>query len=221
MAASTAVAALAAVGLMAIMPASAVRDRPLFLYMFATVVLMVGLVINIRSNVARAKEEGKGESTMDPLTGLATVATGQQVLELEFAAAQRGRPLTIVLIRLENLPNAAGKHGRTVAEHLMRKAGATLQRYRRSMHLTARYGADPTAFITILSGQQREGATVYAKRVRHALRKISGMPRTAAVSVGIACFDLSMESPQQLINQAHFALERGSEAGGKVVVVGG
>ena len=102
----------------------------------------------------------------------------------------------------------------------MRVAGRTFARHRRGMHLTARHGGREGTFLTILSGSDREGATIYASRLRRDLMNLKGVPAHGGVSIGIAEFDMSLGSPRELIRKAAFALERGAAVGGKVAVVG-
>lgn len=159
-------------------------------------------------------------TTLDSLTGLATEGVGEEALAREFAAAQRGRPLTVVMIRLEGLPKYRARHGKTVADQLLRVAGRTLRRHRRGMHLTALHGDTEGTFLAILSASDREGAAVYAARLRRDLMRIGGLPEHDGVSIGIAPYDLSMASPSELVRNAAYAMAKGAAAGGKVMVMG-
>lgn len=215
------VAALSAVGLTSLVGMSGGGERTLLVVMVLTALLSTVFVLRMRETVDRARRQGAGVGTVDPLTGVATAGSGEQVLGLEFAAAQRGRPLTVVLLRLEQLPKYRAVHGRAVGNQLLRVAGRALRRHRRAMHLVARHAGEEGMFLCILSGSNREGATVFASRVRRDLLHPKGVPAHAGVSVGIASFDASMSSPRDLLRQASFALEKGAASGGKVVVVGG
>lgn len=214
-----AVAALGAVGITALLPGTGGASAFLMVPIL-TLLLAVGLLWLMRQTVDRTRREAGGTATTDADTGVATVSVGERVLGLEFAAAQRGRPLTVVLIRLEGLPRYRARHGRAVADHLLRHAGRTLQRHSRGMHLAARHEGDEAAFLAILSGSDREGATVYAARVRRELMRLPGVPEPEGVSVGIASFDQSLESPGALLAKAALALNKGGEGGGKIVVMG-
>lgn len=205
------IAALATVGIISLMAGQSLVAVP--------ALLAVSLVIVTREVRSSATPE-RGEATRDPLTGLATAAVGVEALAREFAAAQRGRPLSIVLIRLEGLPKYRVRHGKTVASHLLRVTGRILAEHRRGMHLTALHGGREGTFVSILSASDREGASVYAARIRRALMRVEGLPAHEGVSVGVASFDLSMASPTELVRRAEFALAKGGEAGGRVVVMG-
>lgn len=220
-AAQVAVAALAAVGVISLVPPAGGGEQAMIVVPILTVLLAVALVLRTRASVKRARNEAGSTTATDPLTGVTAAAAGEQILDMEFSAAQRerGRPLSVVLIRLEQLPAYRARHGRVVTDKLLREAGRILNQHRRGMHLAARYAGDPGTFISILSSVERDGAAVYATRVRRDLLRIQGVPRPVGISVGIAAYNMSMKSPQQLLRHATFALEKGAAAGGKVVVV--
>lgn len=211
------IAALAAVGLTILVGAQtyAVVGVPLLTALLTFALLTTAA----RAGIGPHRKEGDGLT--DPLTGLATEAVADHVLAREFAAAQRGRLLTVVLFRLKGLPGYRARHGETATAELLRAAGRTLARHRRRMHLAAPYGPRPGTFLSILSDSDREGAEIYAARARDDLMKSKGGPSHEGVSVGIASFELSMTSPEELIRKATFALEGGPKAGGKIMVVGG
>lgn len=219
--AQVAVAGLAAVGMISLVPPSGGRDQAMIVVPILTVLLAVVMVLRTRETVDKAREEAGRATATDPLTGVATAAAGEQVLGMEFSAAQRerGRLLAVVLIRLEALSRYRTEHGQVVADKLLREAGRTLSQHRRGMHLAAHYSGDPGTFVSILSGVDRNGAAVYATRVRRDLLRLPGLPRPLGISVGIAAYGMSMKSPGQLLRQAEFALKKGAAAGGKVVVV--
>lgn len=215
-----AVAALAAVGLTAILPYSDGPGRPAFMVMLLTALLALTLMVRTRATMDQARKEGGRVAAADPTTGIATAVAGEQALEREFAAAQRGRTLSVALIRIEELGRYRAAHGKAVADQLLRDAGRIINRQRRGMHVAARYGSRPGTFLSILSGVDGDGAAVYGTRVRRQLTAIRRLPRPAAVNVGIAVFDMSLESPKDLLRRAEFALSKGAERGGKVIAVG-
>ena len=154
-----------------------------------------------------------------PRPDLTTEEVAREALVREFAAAQRGRPLTVALVRLEGLPRYRAQHGGPVADQLVRVAARTLVRHRRGMHIAAAHAREGM-FLAVLSGSDLQGAGVYAARLRADLMQPKALPPFDGVSIGIAAFDVSMESPGDLIRRAMYALEKGAEAGGKVMVVG-
>lgn len=217
------VALLAAVGMLTIVPPSGGWEQGLMIAPVLTGLVAVILLIGTRRSVAQARQEAGAATTTDAVTGLATAQTGEEVLRMEFAKVQREpeRALTIALIRIEELERYRARHGDAVTERLLRESGLVMSKHRRGMHMTARSAKEPATFIAILSGVDRNGATVYATRLRRDLLQIRALPRPVGISVGIAAYDMTMASPKDLVRKAAFALKKGAAAGGKVVVVGG
>lgn len=178
------------------------------------------LVLVPRIRVAGADAPADVIAMRDPNTGLATEGIARETLTREFAAAQRGRPLTLVLLRVEGLTSYGARHGKAVAEQLLRVTGRTMSSHLRGMHVASRHSHRPGTFLSILSGSDAEGASVYAARLRRDLMTLKGLPVPEGVSIGIASYDLSMKSPQELVKKVTYALEKGAAAGGKVVVMG-
>lgn len=220
MAGSMTVAGLAAVGAIFLVPSSITADLPWVVFPALTAMFALGLLMTGQRAVVQARREAEESATTDPDTGLATYVAAERVLELEFAAAQRGRPLTVALIRVEQLPVYTRKHGPVVTRQMLRLASRALRKHRRGMHLTAHYGHGDGTFLTILSGLEPDGACVYAQRVRREIMALRGVPSVPPVSVSVVAFDMSMKSPITLMEQAERALAKAGEAGGKVVVMG-
>ena len=80
------------------------------------------------------------------------------------------------------------------------------------MHMVAHHGSDQATFLSILSASDREGATTYAARVRRDLQNPRGVPAHDGVSVGLATFDMSMRSPDELVKKAALSLEQAAAA---------
>lgn len=209
-----AVAAIAAAGITSLTGAPAVLAVPIL-----TAVLAYVLLVWARVPQARPRPAGGGATT-DPLTALPTEDVGSETLAREFAAAQRGRPLTVVLLRIEGLSRYRARHGKGVADQLLRVTGRTLARHCRGMHLTARHGGRDGTFLSVLSASDRQGAAVYAARLRRDLVQPTGLPAPDGVSIGIASYDMGMASPSDLVRTAEYAMEKGAEAGGKMMIVG-
>lgn len=185
-----------------------------------TGIFTAALVLAPRIQVAGAERTADIIALRDPDTGLATEEIARETLRREFAAAQRGRALTLVLLRVEGLTSYGARHGKAVADQLLKVTGRTMSGHLRGMHVASRHSHHPGTFLSILSGSDAEGASVYAARLRRDLVNLKGLPVPQGVSIGIASFDLSMESPQELVKRVTYALEKGTAAGGKVVVMG-
>lgn len=217
---TTAVAMMAAVGLLSILPLPGLTGPSLPGVLGLTVPLAAGLLVTGRRAVKRARHDGRTHAITDPASGLSTPFAAEHTLAMEFAAAQRGRPLAVVLMRIDQFPRYAARHGRPVAERLLQLAARTLSAHRREMHVAAPYGSLQGWYLAVLSGMDVDGATVYAKRVRKALMSVPGLPERPSVSVGIVSYDVSMAEPDDLVRPAVRALKRASAHRGKILVIG-
>jgi diguanylate cyclase (GGDEF)-like protein len=215
-----ALALLASLGLMSLAPLPVRSGVPVVPVAILATVLMGGMVMGGGWVVAQVKDQARANAATDPETGLSTPFAAEQALAMEFAAAQRGRPLTVALTRIDQFPQYAARHGEAVAKRLARNVGRVVSQHRRAMHVAAHHGREGTLFLAVLSGVDAAGASVYAKRIRRAVATIPGAPEPPMVTVAIASYDVSMRTPQELVAQAERALRKTGEAGGKIIVVG-
>jgi diguanylate cyclase (GGDEF)-like protein len=219
----TAVSALtagcAAIGLGYIAPLPIASDLsliilPIFAVLFTTLLVMAG-----ERAIADTRDEMETRIIRDPQTGLMPPHMAERLLGVEFAAAQRGRPLAVVLFSIDNFGRNAALHGDAAATRWRRAAARVLSQRTRGMNVSARCRADG-AFMTILADVPLEGACTFATRVR---REYAGLLRASeprSFSAGVASYDVSMRSASDLIDRAARALARAQSEGGKVVMVG-
>jgi GGDEF domain-containing protein len=218
-AAYAAVGGLAAFGLVSLLPGAGATAPLTAMTVLLAVALTAALATTTTRTLRSAQQAALSHATSHPLTGLGTPHVAEMMLGIAFAAAQRGRPLTVVLLRFEEFPRFAARNGRVSAELLLRSAGRVLRKHTRSMHTTAHHGSGDATFIAVLSDIGVEGACVFAKRARRELMNLPGV-ETPAVSAAIVGFDLSMASPAELLQRAERALTKASEAGGRIIAVG-
>jgi diguanylate cyclase (GGDEF)-like protein len=123
------------------------------------------------------------------------------VLEREFAAAQRGRPLTVLLVDADNFKYYNDRAGHQAGDEALRAVATTLAGQTRAMNLAARLGGDE--FVAVLSGSDREGGLVHAARIGHAIEANPLLgPIGVRATIGVASFDASMTSPDDLLRAA-------------------
>lgn len=150
---------------------------------------------------ARLHEQILALSLTDPLTGLPNRRHLEMFLEKEFAAARRGRRLTLMLFDLDNFKEYNDRHGHQAGDETLRAFANVLQQQTRAMNLAARYGGDE--FISILADTDRRGGVTHATRIS---RAIAADPMLAAagirVSAGIATYSARMIEPADLIRAA-------------------
>jgi diguanylate cyclase (GGDEF)-like protein len=150
---------------------------------------------------ARMHEEIIGLSLTDPLTGLPNRRHLEIFLEKEFAAAQRGRTLSVILFDVDNFKIYNDAAGHQAGDQALRAFADVLRRETRAMNLAARYGGDE--FITILADVDRALAHKQAERVAAAVAR-HPLLRNANIraSAGVASYELHMNSADDLIRAA-------------------
>lgn len=208
------IAGLAAFGITILLGAEAhaVVGIPLI----AAVLTLVLLVAAGRLGFGPAHREAL---VTDRPTGLATEEAADEAVAREFGAAQRGRLLTIVLVRLEGLESYRARHGQATAARLLWAAGRVFVRHRRQMDLAAHHGVHSGTFLAVLSGADREGANAYVARVRADLLSLRGVPPHEGVRFGIATYEPTMRSAADLVRTATEALNGTGEPGRPMRVV--
>ncbi|MGQ0813879.1 MAG: GGDEF domain-containing protein [Gemmatimonadota bacterium] len=150
---------------------------------------------------ARLHEQLHALSLTDPLTEMPNRRHMAIFLEKEFAAARRGRKLSVLLFDLDHFKEYNDREGHQAGDAVLRAFARVMIGQTRAMNLAVRYGGDE--FITILADTDRRGALTHADRI---IREIARDPllRIAGVqaSVGVAAYEAGMNSFEDLIRAA-------------------
>jgi diguanylate cyclase (GGDEF)-like protein len=154
---------------------------------------------------ARLHEQVHLLSLTDPLTGLPNRRHMDMFLKKEFAAAERGRALTMVIFDLDDFKIFNDTHGHQAGDEALRRFARILDGRTRAMHLSARYGGDE--FVSILSDMDEDGARILVDRIADGVRKDPVVAHLGA-SAGIAAYHPDMLGPEDLIRAADEALYR-------------
>jgi diguanylate cyclase (GGDEF)-like protein/PAS domain S-box-containing protein len=188
------------------------------------VVLYVAISLGIGvfgMRLSRAAHDAAAEqhTLQDGLTGLPNRRHVELHLEMEFAAAERGRALAVVLFDVDGLAAYNGLHGRSSGDGILRGFATLLRQQARRMDVVARWGADE--FAAVLPGCSEEGAVLFAARVQERLRAADHSTPLPSVSAGIACYGPDHGSPAELVAAAESALVAAGDEGGDRVRVAG
>jgi diguanylate cyclase (GGDEF)-like protein len=146
----------------------------------------------------RSLEEVHTLSLTDPLTGLANRRRLEVVIEHAWAAAERGKPLAVIMIDLDNFKTINDEHGHLAGDRLLQLIASTLQEEVRGTDLVVRYGGDE--FLVLLPGENARGATTLISRVQ---TRLAGK---VEFSAGIAEYRADVPSPEALIAEADHLL---------------
>jgi diguanylate cyclase (GGDEF)-like protein len=137
-------------------------------------------------------------SLTDPLTKLPNRRHLEMHLAREFAAAQRGRRIAVVLFDLDNFKQYNDAFGHLAGDGVLEAMGEVLSGETRAMNLVARYGGDE--FVSVLSDTSLEGARLHAARVAEQVAKHPALgPHGIGVTSGVAVFVPGMENVRDLI----------------------
>lgn len=110
----------------------------------------------------------------DELTGAPNRRFADIFIEKEFAAAQRGRSLTIVLFDLDHFKAHNDRYGHPAADETLRAFAEILLARTRLSNLSARYGGEE--FLSVLSDCTAAGALHFVSQVRERLRSTTPWP---------------------------------------------
>jgi GGDEF domain-containing protein len=220
-ASAAATATFASVGLVFLIFGPASGPSPL-----ATVplgaVLLTGLML---TSIEIGRKDGRPAAKREAPARPARVqphATGMVLadhyLSIEFAAAVRGRPLSVIMFRIDDFERRALLHDGSL-EGLQVAAYRVLKRCTRACNLSVRDEMRPGVFLSVLSGVGLEGARVFVERARKELAGIQVAGKPLAVSAGVAGFDYAMQNPDDLKRAAEVALHRAMREGNRVAVV--
>jgi diguanylate cyclase (GGDEF)-like protein len=208
--------------LVAVEAAAAARGfggTPLLLELFlALIVVTVGIGLLVE-RLQHDRGDLEEVALTDRLTALPNRRHARVFLETMFGAAERGRPVSVVLFDLDGFRGYNDRMGAREGDEALRAFAQLLASSTRRMNLSARLGGEE--FMSILSGADEEGARAFADRVRETFRLSRPASRELTVSAGVASFHPSMRTPDELVGAADLALFRAKEEGGDRVRVFG
>lgn len=139
----------------------------------------------------------------DGLTGCAVHRVFHQRIREELARSKRhGLPLSLMIIDLDNFKVVNDSYGHLVGDNVLAGIGAGLRTLSRASDLVARLGGDE--FAVLMPDTEPSSAQTLAERVRREIPASLEVPVT--LSIGISGLDLSEPTPEQLIDDADFAL---------------
>jgi diguanylate cyclase (GGDEF)-like protein len=153
----------------------------------------------------------------DELTDLPNRRYARMALETEFAAAQRGRELVVVLFDIDYFKEYNDRYGHVAGDEALRVFGQVLQATTRRMNLSARHGGEE--FLSVLSDCDLEGGLVFVDRVRTHLGNSQPPAGPLQVSAGVAAYHPGMASPPDLLAAADRALYQAKQGGRNCVRV--
>jgi len=185
---------------------------PAFIVWVAATYIAVCIGAGVLSEVLRRERSAAEEMALvDALTGIANRRHAAIFLDAAFSAAERGRPVCVVLFDLDRFKELNDEFGHRTGDAVLKDLGAIFGRMTRRMDLSARWGGEE--FISILTNCRASGALVFADRVRKELRDLDHPWGVVTLSAGIAEFRPGMGTPDVLVATADRALYEAKDAG--------
>jgi GGDEF domain-containing protein len=170
-----------------------------------TLLIATILILMLKESNQKGHELGALAAEMDVFTRLPSHAMAHQLLLREFAAAERGRALSVAMFSVDNLPKLAASKGAGEAGKALLAVGAIMKRHTRGMNMSTRLDGSYT-FMTVLGSVDERGAAVFAEKILKDLStlRVGGYPLD--VRVGIAGYDGTTPSAGDLLAHAHDTL---------------
>jgi diguanylate cyclase (GGDEF)-like protein len=171
----------------------------------SALVIAIVLLLMLHESEQAGLQTGATSAEMDVFTRLPSYTVAYQLLQREFAAAERGRALSVVLFSLDNLPRLAATRGANEAGRMLLAVGTIFRRSTRGMNIVSRMD-DGHTFVAILGTVDESGARKYAGKVARDLSNLRVGGKPLEVRVGVRGFDPDMQSADELLARAHDAL---------------
>ena len=176
------------------------------------VYLAVSLGIGGLAEVLRRERHVAQElALIDRLTGLPNRRHVDITLPHEFAAAERGRDLTVVIFDLDLFKLVNDKQGHAAGDQTLQAFAKILQANTRRENLCARFGGEE--FVVVLRDASVEAAIIFSRRVLDQMRELSFPWGKQTVSAGISQFEAGMGSYELLLSAADRALYEAKNGG--------
>ncbi len=195
-------------------------SEPDWSLLLGVVIVYVGVCLGVGTLadlLHRDRYEAEQQALTDTLTTLSNRRHAMLSLEQAFAAAARGVPLCVALFDLDKFKDFNDRHGHVAGDQVLKLFGKILKGYTRAMDLSARFGGEE--FLSVLLDGDKEGALVFAERVRRRL-KTSELPfGRITVSCGVAAYSEEMGTIEDLVAAADEALYAAKRGGRDRVVL--
>jgi diguanylate cyclase (GGDEF)-like protein len=183
------------------------------LVVIVSVYLAVSVGIATLAEMLRRERHAAEEmARIDRLTGLPNRRHVEDSLEREFAAAERGRDLTVVMFDLDHFKHVNDRQGHAAGDMTLKAFAKILRTNTRKENLSARFGGEE--FVSVLRDTDADSAVLFAQRVLDQMRAWP-LPRGAqTVSAGIAHYQKGMGSYELLLGEADRALYQAKDGAG-------
>jgi diguanylate cyclase (GGDEF)-like protein len=151
-------------------------------------------------------------SFRDPVTGAFNRRYLMLRLREELSRFERGQePLSLVLFDLDQFKEINDTHGHDVGDAVLRSVAQLLMNQSREYTVIARYGGDE--FAALLPGTSKEGAMVYAERMRRIIESYPFRTGRVTTSIGTITLPDDVARGEDLVAAADASLYQAKRGG--------
>ena len=192
----------------------------------ADLIARVALHLELRraqQNLIEKNRELERLSRADGLTSLANRRHLNETLVAEIKRSRRYKlPFSIAIADIDLFKSVNDEHGHLAGDAVLIAVADTMREIIRETDCAGRFGGEE--FLAILRNNDCAGAQIFAERWRRVVEgtKVElerGGTVSVTISVGVACWNPEIESPEAMIHWADKALYRAKESGRNRVCV--
>src|ERR671914_444234 len=177
------------------------------------VLVLLGVIVHQRSQIARLSARLSDATRTDPLTGLLNRRAFEQLLDSELERSRRtGRPLSVVVGDLDGLALFNARCGYPAGDAVLQLVARDMRKWKRRIDSAGRIGGEE--FALILPETDERGAFLVAERLRRAAHRTfdhDTMPVT--ISFGVASYPEHGDRLDLLMRFATHAMGAAKELG--------
>jgi diguanylate cyclase (GGDEF)-like protein len=181
--------------------------------MILLVVLIWVLAFMIR-RVEAERELAKHQAETDRLTGTYNRRFFEASLESEVERARRyGSPLALLLFDVDGFKQFNDRYGHLTGDRVLAQLVRQCERNLRAPDVLCRYGGEE--FAIIAPETTGEAGMALARRIREGVEamRVDDLPETITISIGVAAWEQSFATNEDLIAAADSALYRAKNSG--------
>ena len=197
-------------------------NSTIHMLVFAASGVFVAILRRNRVRLAELLSRETANACTDPVTRLPNWRGLAEHLRREISRSLRHNvPLCVGYLDLDNFKKVNDRHGHSAGDKLLEKIGALFMEAIRPEDLAARVGGDE--FVVVFNSPDPVAAGRMGQRL---IRRIEALGRDypecgLGASLGIACFKVPPEKPEELVSRADAAMYQAKkEKKGSIWVVG-
>lgn len=166
-------------------------------------------------------------ATLDALTGLNNRRQFEIRLNQEVATAKRkNKPLCCIMLDIDYFKKVNDTYGHAAGDCVLKNVSGVIKHELREYDIASRYGGEE--FCILLPDTTINEAEFVAQRLRKAVEntdiniteeQLAGETINVSISIGVSNYDKSVETPQQLYQNADMALYEAKRRGRNRVIL--